>query len=182
MSKKIATQGYPASFHHVAAHKMLGDNIEIISCATFGEVFELVESGDADYGVVATENSNHGSIDVTQSLIKRFHITEVDRLVLPIEQCLLALPGAKLGDIKSVHSHFVALAQCSAYLDMFLPDAERVEHADTALSAADVAQWRDPANASIASRAAAKLHGLNVLAESIETDPDNCTTFILFEK
>lgn len=182
MSKVIATQGYPASFHHVAVHKMLGDNVEIISCNTFGEVFELVESGKAEYGVVATENSNHGAIELTQTLLKRHKVTQIDKLVLPIEQCLLVVPSARLSDITKVYSHFVALDQCSVYLDTFLPGAARIKHADTAEAAADVSKWLDTSKAAIASREAGELHGLDILAESIETDRDNCTTFVLFSK
>jgi len=132
MSKKVAIQGYAASFHDVAARQLISQDIIIIPCETFADVFACVADGRADVGVVAFTNSNFGSISESQSLVASQPIAVTGTLDLRIEQCLLGLPGASLASITEVYSHFVALGQCSEYLDSFLPYATRIEHPDTA--------------------------------------------------
>lgn len=182
MSKKVAIQGEAASFHDVAARLLIGQNIVIIPCRTFADVFRNVQDGTADIGVVAIENSNFGVITESQTLLENQPVRTLDTISLQIEQCLLGLPGATIADIAEVYSHVVALGQCRDYLDTHLAHAQCIEHPDTSGSAADVQTWHDPAKAAIASRAAAQLHGLTVLAASIETDKDNRTQFVSFVK
>jgi len=180
MSKKVAIQGYAASFHDVAARQLISQDIIIVPCETFADVFACVADGRADVGVVAIANSNFGSISESQSLVASQPIAVTGTLDLRIEQCLLGLPGASLAGITEVYSHFVALGQCGEYLDLFLPHATRIEHPDTAGSASDVQKWHDPSKAAVASRAAAQLYGLAVLASGIETDKENVTSFVSF--
>jgi len=97
---------------------------------------------------------------------------------LRIEQCLIGLPGSSIQDIKAVYSHPVALAQCTDYLDNTLPSANREEHHDTAGSVKLIKELNDPSIAAIASREAAALYGLEVLADSIETNKENYTRFV----
>lgn len=182
MSKKVAIQGEAASFHDVAARLLIGQNIVIVPCETFAEVFVCVLEGRADYGVVAVENSNFGVIHESQNLLEHEAVRQMGDVTMQIEQCLLGLPGASLDTISEIYSHFVALGQCRAYLDAHLPHAARIEHPDTAGSAAAIQTWHDPTKAAIASRAAGQLHGLTVLAASIETDKDNQTRFVSFVK
>lgn len=182
MSKTVAIQGYAASFHDVAARQLVGQDIVIVPCQTFDEVFACVQDGRAAFGVVAVENSNFGAIEESQQLLADRPVTIIGEHALQIEQCLLGLPGATLDAITEVYSHFVALGQCSHYLDAHLSHAQRVEHPDTAGSAADVQKWHDPTKAAIASRAAGRLHGLEVLAYGIETDKTNVTRFVCFTK
>ncbi len=178
----VAIQGVAASFHDVAARKMLGDDIRIIPCDTFLEVFENVFNGQAQYGVVATDNSIYGPIKETRLLAEQYAITQCGELELQIEQCLLALPGAQPQDILEVHSNPIALMQCQPYLRQYLPQAALCDHPDTAGSAADVRRWSNVHKAAIASQAAAALYGLQVLATGIESKKDNRTRFIAFQK
>lgn len=182
MPVKVVIQGQTASFHDIAARQFLGDDIEIVGCDTFSQVFDSLTSGKADKAVVAIENSLFGSINEVYDLLisQKFWIS--GEVYLRINQCLIGLPGAKLEDIREVHSHLVALAQCEDFLDQKLPNAERFEHHDTAGSVADIIKWSDPAKAAIASAEAAKLHGAKILAKDIETNKQNYTRFVVLDK
>lgn len=179
---KVAIQGYAASFHDVAARAMLGDDLFLVPCDTFKGVFDAVAEGRAEYGVVAIENTMYGLIDESHALLERADVNVVDEDVVRVEQCLLALPGARLQDIHEVYSHPVALMQCDEFLRDALPQAKPIVHADTAGAAADIAKWANPAKAAIASRAAAEYYGLQVLAPDIATEKHNYTRFVLFTR
>lgn len=180
MFKKVAIQGYQASFHDVAAHQMLGDDIEIIPCDTFVGVFKALMSGQADYGVTAVENSIYGPIHESQALFNQYEVRVLDTTDVLVGQCLIALPEAELKDIKQIYSHPVALAQCKDYIAEHLPEALLSSHADTAGAVADVAGWKNIHIAAIAGKAAAELYGMQVVAENIQAEKNNYTTFKLF--
>jgi prephenate dehydratase len=179
---KVAIQGYQASFHDVAAHKMLGDDIQIVSCDTFVDVFKAVQRGDVAYGVVATANSIYGPIHESLHLFDAYKVVVRDKTDVLVGQCLIAMPGAQEKDITHVYSHPVALAQCKDYLAEHVPQAILVSHADTAGAVADIAAWQDPHKAAIAGEAAAALHGMHILAPNIQAEANNYTTFFLFTK
>jgi prephenate dehydratase len=180
--KKIAIQGAEASFHDVAAKQFFGNDINVLPCDTFVDCFKLLKNEEVDHAVVAIENSLYGSINEVYDLLQKHRFWIAGEVYLRVAQCLIGLPGTKLEDIREVHSHPVALAQCEAYLDTKLPEAVRFEHHDTAGSVADVKKWGDPAKAAIASREAAQLYGLEVLAEEIETNKQNYTRFVVLSK
>lgn len=179
---KVAIQGYQASFHDVAARKMLGDKIHVFPCETFVEVFRAVDNGEADYGVVAISNSIYGPIHESMRLFDMFDVAVSDEATVHIEQCLLTVPKTEMSNVEHVYSHPVALAQCKEFIGDYLPKATLTGHADTAGAAADIARWNDPTKAAIASRAAAELHGLQVIASSIQASEENYTLFSLFKK
>lgn len=181
--KKVAIQGQSASFHDIAARRFFGDDIETVNFdLPFRNVFDALNSGEFDHAVVAIENSLYGSINEVYDLLLEYKTCIVGEVYLHISQCLVGFPGTALTDIKEVHSHPVALAQCEDFLDDVLSQAERFEHSDTAGSVADIKQWGDPSRAAIASRAAAELHGMNVLAEEIETNKQNYTRFVVLSR
>ncbi|MGF7228495.1 MAG: prephenate dehydratase [Candidatus Saccharibacteria bacterium] len=182
MSKKVAIQGYQASFHDVAAHRMLGAGITIVPCDTFVGVFKALLHGEADYGVVAIANSIYGPIQESQHLFPQYDVTVCDQVDVLVEQCLIAVPGAGVQEITRVYSHPVALAQCKAYLAEHLPHAELSSHADTAGAVAEIAIWNNPAYAAIAGSAAADLYGMQVVARNIQAEKENYTTFKLFTR
>src|SRR5205807_1740806 len=128
-----------------------------------------LREGRADYAVAAIENSLYGSINEVYDLLLKANFWISGEIYLRIHHCLIGLKGVSLDQISEIHSHPVALAQCEEYLDKTLWHAERFESHDTAASAADVAKWRNPHKAAIASAEAAKLHKLSVLAREIET-------------
>ena len=182
MMKKVAIQGYRASFHDVAARKLMGDDIEIVPCDTFVGVFKAVMNGKADAGVVAISNTIYGPIAESQHLFKLYNVMERGEISIPVELCLLGYGGVPLSSIAQIYSHPVALAQCKPFIVRNLPQAEPCGHVDTAGAAADVAKWHDPYKAAIASRAAGELYGLQVLASNIQDAKDNQTKFVWFEK
>ena len=182
MTKKIAIQGAQASFHDIAARRLFGNDIDIVSCDTFAQTFRVLKDGQADGAVCAIENSLHGSINEVYDLLLKYHFPIVGEVYLRIDQCLVGLPGAFIGNIAEVYSHPVALAQCESYLDTKMPGVRRFEAHDTAGSVAFVKERNDPRLAAIAGKAAAELHGMAILAENIETNPQNYTRFVVLGK
>jgi prephenate dehydratase len=182
MSDTIAIQGVQASFHDIAAHRYFGAANSRVYCDTFSDTFAALTSGSADYALCAIENSLYGSINEVYDLLVAHDFHIIGEVYLRIEQCLIGLPDAKIDDITEVHSHPVALAQCERYLDEQLPTTVRMEYHDTAASVEMVATLQDPTVAAIASRQAAELYGMRILAESIETDPQNYTRFVALSK
>lgn len=181
MTKTVAIQGDQASFHDIAAKRLFGD-VGRVYCDTFARTFEAVTEGKADAALCAIENSLYGSINEVYDLLLAHQLKITGEVFLRIEQCLIGLPGTKVDNIKKVYSHPVALAQCAAYLDTTLAQAEREEYHDTAASVAFVKELGDPTIAAIASREAAELHGLSILAASIETNKENYTRFVALSK
>jgi prephenate dehydratase len=182
MSSKIAIQGDKASFHDIAAEQFFEGSTSRVFCETFTSTFQALVSDEADYAVCAIENSLYGSINEVYDLLLKHKLQIVGEVYLRIEQCLIGLPGTEISDIKKVYSHPVALAQCDEYLDTVLRHAEREEYHDTAASAELIMRLSDPANAAIASKEAAELYELPVLAESIESNKDNYTRFVVISK
>ncbi len=179
---KVAIQGQQASFHDIAAKQFFPGDIKTINCdLPFRLVFDALNRQEADYAVVAIENSLYGSINEVYDLLLESKAQIIGEVYLQISQCLIGFPGTKISDIKEVHSHPVALSQCETYLDTTLAHSERFEHHDTAGSVADIKQWGDPSRAAIASRAAAQLHGMAVLDENIETNKQNYTRFVVLQ-
>ena len=143
---------------------------------TFSEVFAALENSEVDAAVVPVENTHAGSVaDVYDLLRNHRGVRIVAEVVVRVRHCLLAVPGASLADIKIARSHPQALAQVEDFLRRSKIQPEVAY--DTAGAAADVASAGDRSVAAVASRRAAERYGLTVLAESIETSPDNFTRF-----
>lgn len=172
---RVAFQGERGAFSEAAALAHFGA-VEPMPCRTLVEVFDAVEHGEADRAMVPVENSQAGSINETYDLLARRSLHIVGEHNQRIEHCLLALPGEALEDIHTVLSHPQALAQCDAFLAR--RGWETVATYDTAGSAKTVATERRPGVAAIASRHAAEIYGLRVLAAGIETSPVNYTRFL----
>ena len=180
MIKKIAIQGFEGSFHQVAAQQFFGNDVEIICCSTFREVVKVAAAkNDSNGGVMAIENSLAGSILPNYNLLQKSHLKIVGEIYLHIKQNLLVNPGVKLEDIREVHSHPMALLQCSDYLEKY--NWKLIETEDTALSAKHVHQHRSKHIAAIASKLAAELYQLNIIAPNIHTLKNNYTRFLVLE-
>lgn len=180
MSKKISIQGFEGSFHQIAAQQFFGKEIAIWPCATFHEVIEATKKEDTDASVMAIENSIAGSILPNYTLLQKSNLKIIGEVYLPIQQHLLVNPGVKLQDIKEVHSHPMAIQQC---LDFLLPHGWKlIETEDTALSAKRLHQHKNKHAAAIAGSLAAQLFDLEILAESINTEKQNYTRFLVLQK
>ncbi len=178
----IAIQGYEGSFHQVAAQQFFGNEVEVLPCATFRELIKKSSSKkETDGGVMAIENSIAGSILPNYNLLQKSSLTITGEVYLHISQNLLVNPGVALADIKEVHSHPMALLQCLDYLEKY-PHWKLVETEDTALSAKHLHQHRNKYAAAIASKLAADLFQLNVLAPNIQTAKNNYTRFLVLQR
>ncbi len=171
----VAYQGVPGAFSHAAACKLYS-SAQPIAFETFEDVFEAVVSGAADAGVVPAENTVSGVVREVYELIRQQRCFLAGELALPVEQCLLTVPGAQLGDIVSVLSHSEALAQCRTFLRK--RGLAAVPSSNTAVAAETVARNADPSLAAIGSAEAAKLYGLEVLCPGIQDAKHAFTRFI----
>lgn len=178
---KVAIQGVATSFHEVAAITYFKDPIETLECLTFHELCEKLKKDEADYAVMAIENSIAGSILPNYFLLQKYHFAIVGELYLPIQMHLLALPGVKMEDLECIESHPMAIRQCSEFLHS-LQGVEIRESDDTALSARRVRELNLTKTAAIANEYAANKYGLNLLQERIETHKKNFTRFLILTK
>ncbi len=175
---KVYYFGAPGSHTQQAMENFFAPRVQGISCQSFQGVMAAVQEGAADYGVLPIENSSTGGITANYDLLLDFRNAIVGQYVMKIDQCLVGLPGASLKEIRRVYSHPQGLAQCSVYMNEH-PDYNGIEYGSTAAAAQKVAEDQDPAQAAIASRRAAKEYGLEVLAEDIQQEKNNCTRFIV---
>lgn len=177
--KRIAIQGELGSFHDIAAHQFFEDEqIELICCATFEEVFENIKRDPTVVGLLAIENTIAGSLLHNYELLRQSGTTVVGEHKLHIEHSICCLPDDDWQDIQEVHSHPVALMQCGRFLANH-PDMKVVEAEDTAGSAAYIAQHQVKGWAAICSSYAAKMYGMKVLQEDIHDNPHNYTRFLV---
>jgi len=181
MSKKVSIQGYEGSFHQVAARLFHGKTVAVIPCDTFREVVRVASSKkESDGAVMAIENSIAGSILPNYNLLQKSNLKIAGEIYLQIRQNLLVNPGVQLEDIREVHSHTMALQQCYDFLDKY--KWKLVETDDTALSAKNIHQHKSKHVAAIASKLAADLYELDVLAPNIHTMKNNYTRFLMLER
>lgn len=169
----VAYQGVPGAFSHEACRVFLADE-EPFGCATFAQVIETVEAGQADFGMLPRANNSAGTVDEVQQLLDQARVTVVAEHRLPIRIHLLGLPNARLDQVRTAVSHPMALKQCAeslAALGLDQQDASNTAAAAQALS--------DPANAVLASEAAAEAYGLAVLRRDMHDRDDNETTFVV---
>ena len=162
----VAYQGVEGAFSQIALSRLF-PHARQLACATWDEVFEKVESGGAEYGVLPFENSHAGDVSAVLDLCFGHSLSVVRMYDLPVSQNLLGLPGASLADIREVYSHRQAIRQSERFLkSLGLPARE---WPNTAAAARYVAECDDPAKAAIASADTAALYGLTVLAQDIST-------------
>ncbi len=180
---RVAIQGTHGAFSEAAA-RQLWPEMTTVPCRDVADVVAAVREGKAEAGCLPIENSLIGSVTTTYDLLHDAFGDGTLRLdheiLLPIHHAIMAVPGARLGEIRRVLSHPVALGQCRNWLAKQLPEAELVSAWDTAGSAEIVAREGNPRQAAIGPRLAAEIHGLVVLDERIEDDPTNQTRFLTF--
>ena len=178
---RVSIQGYQGSFHQVAAQLFFGKEVQVIPCDTFKEVVRIASNKkESEGGVMAIENSIAGSILANYNLLQKSNLRIIGEIYLQIKQNLLVNPGVNLEDIREVHSHTMALQQCYDFLDKH--KWKLVETEDTALSAKLVHQHKSKHIAAIASRLAAELYELDVIAPNIHTLKNNYTRFLYLQR
>lgn len=174
---RIAFQGEPGAFSEAAALRF-APGAEAVPCRSFEEVFAAVSEGRTTQGILPMENSVGGSIHQNYDLLVEHELPIVGEVELAIEHCLLARPGTKASDLRVVYSHPQALAQCERYLEG-MDGVEIMAVYDTAGGAKMVAEGARADAGAVASRRAAELCGLEILAESIQDYALNITRFAL---
>jgi prephenate dehydratase len=178
---RVAYQGEPGAFGEEAIRAHFAERAAAVPCARFEDVGRLLLEGGVDLAFLPVENSIIGPIDEAALVIERYALRTIDEHVLRVRHCLLGLAGARVEGIRAVRSHPAAIAQCAGFLRAHAW-MRALPVLDTAGAARQLARDRTPANAAIASRAAATLYGLRVLAADIQDAPDNRTRFAILER
>lgn len=176
---RIAIQGIKGSFHDIASHQYFKDQeIELICCDTFEQVFQTVRKDPEVLALVAIENTIAGSLLHNYELLRESNLTIVGEQKIHIEHSLLVLPDEQESDIVEVNSHPVALMQCRSFLAGH-PGWKIVETEDTAGAAADISRLQLHNHAAICSKYAAPIYNMKVLYEGIEDNKHNYTRFLV---
>ena len=174
--KRIAFQGEPGAYGEEAVIRYFEPGVVPVPKPSFRDVFTAVAQGETDGGLTPIENSQAGSINEVYDLLRHSGLYLTGELCLPVNHCLLCMPGQELGDIHRVLSHPQALAQCDAYLGAL--GVEIVTAYDTAGSAKLIRERELRGVAAVASARAAELYDLTILASGIQTVKDNYTRFV----
>jgi prephenate dehydratase len=179
MNKVISFQGEPGANSHTACDQARPD-WQVLPCPTFEDAFAAVTEGQAGLAMIPIENSIAGRVADIHHLLPTSGLNIVGEHFLPIHFQLMGVPEANLGTIRSVHSHVHALGQCRKIIRKLGLKAHVA--GDTAGSAREVAEWKDPTRASLAPRMAAEIYGLKILAEDVEDEAHNTTRFVILSK
>ena len=175
---RVAFQGERGAFSEEAAIKLLGAEIELVPQRTFAALFDSLRDGIADYLVAPVENSIAGIVQASVSRIRASSLVILNELELQIDQHLIGCRGAAFEIVETVHSHPMALAQCTRFFECH-PRIKQVVADDTAGSVAEIVKKNDPKLAAIAGRHAAEIYGGEIILESIQDYPKNHTRFVL---
>jgi prephenate dehydratase len=173
---RVAFQGEPGAFSEMAAREHFG-NSGLVPMKTLQAVFDRLENGAVNCGVVPIENSTEGSVNETYDLLLRTKFNVSGEINLRIIHCLIGNKGARLDEIKSVYSHPQALAQCRNYIQRRRLLTK--ETYDTAGAVKHIKQKKNMLAAAIASRRAAELYNMEILEEGIEDSKNNFTRFLI---
>lgn len=181
MKIRAAFQGELGAYSELAALEYFNHDVTVIPRPSFAKVFEAVNSGDAEHGVIPIENSLAGSIHDNYDLLLEHDLVITGEIKLRIEHNLLVNPGSRLEDIRRVYSHPQALSQCKDFL-AGLEGVELISVYDTAGAARQIKENGHPEEASIASAQAARDYGLEILRSGIESNHKNFTRFLVLSR
>ncbi len=173
----VAFQGIRGAYSESAIFQFFGPDTPTLSCRSLEKVFQAVESGQADLGLLPVENALSGSIPRAYELLMEHDLRIQAEIIIHIQHTLMAAPGVKLDDLKRVRSTLTSLNQCEKFI--LRHGLERIPSFDTASSARDLAENPEPDLGVIASKLAAEIYGLDILEEKIEDAPFNYTRFFV---
>lgn len=178
MKKTVAIQGIKGSYHHKAANIFFDEEVDLLECDTFKEIPKHIRHKNAQYGIMAIENSIAGSLLQNYKLLGQTNQCILGEVYIPIEHCLLVNKGVKIEDLKEVHSHPMAILQCEQFFEDY-PHIKLVESTDTADSAKLIAENKAKHIGAIASEIAGDIYGLEALKKNIQTIKNNYTRFFV---
>ena len=174
---KISIQGITGSYHYEVAKNYFGNDCTTLDCMTFDDVVFSVKNHRSDFGVMAIENSIAGSLIPNYSLIDNNNLNIIGEYYININHQLMALPGIKIENIKTISSHPMALLQCKDFLKSF--NKLILEDKDTADVARKISENNLIDTAAIASENAAQIYGLSILKKNIQTIKNKETRFVI---
>jgi prephenate dehydratase len=176
MKHKIAYQGEPGANSHIACLEVRPD-FEPLPCRTFEDAFQAVKDGHAKLAMIPIDNSVAGRVADIHHLMPASNLSIIGEHFLPIHFHLLAVPGAKLSDLKTVHSHVHALGQCRKMIKS--QGLTPVVAIDTAGAARELSETKDKTDSALATALAGELYGLVPLMKNVEDEAHNTTRFII---
>ena len=179
MSGRIAFQGELGAYSHQACRQARPE-MAAIPCATFEDVIDQVKRGDVDLGMLAVENSTYGRIADVHTLLPQSGLHIVDEAFVRVHINLLAVPGARLDQIRRVRCMSILYGQCRTFIKQH--GLTTVNWHDNAAAAREVARLADPQEAALASELAGEIYGLDVLARQIEDHANNTTRFLVMSR
>jgi 3-deoxy-7-phosphoheptulonate synthase len=178
----VSFQGERGAFSEMALRRYFDEEAEPVPCESFRDVFDSVLAGTVRYGIIPLENALSGSIHENYDLLLQFpDLKIIGEKTIRIIHNLIGLPGARLADISQVYSHPQGIAQCAQFLAAE-PGWQKIPFYDTAGSVAHIARMGKKENAAIASAEAARVYGMEVLKEGIETNARNYTRFVIIAR
>ena len=175
-SRKIAFQGVPGAYSHMAC-QLVKPDMDAVACASFEDMLTQVQEGHAALAMVPVENSTAGRVADIHHLLPQSGLHIIGEHFQRVNHHLLAPRGSRLENLKTVHSHAQGLAQCRQQIRQL--GLTPIMHADTAGAAKDVAAAGDPSVAAVASRLAAQIYDLEIIIDSLEDDKKNTTRFLI---
>ena len=182
--KRVAIQGIKGCFHEQAAYLFYEKEglakPEVVECSSFEDLYRKMDAGAADAAIMAIENTVSGGLLPNFELLRKYDRKIKGEVFLRIEQNLMTLPGQKIEDLHEVRSHYMAINQTRPFFNDY-PDIRLVEYGDTAKSAADIVKTGVKGVGAIASKLAAEIYGLEIIAEGIETYKQNYTRFLILD-
>jgi prephenate dehydratase len=174
---KVAFQGVRGAYSERAIYQFFGPDTDTVPCRSLEGIFEAVECGQADLGMLPVENALTGSIPHAYELLMERDLRIQAETIMLIRHTLMAAPGVKLADLKRVRSTLQSLNQCEKFISRY--NLEQIPSFDTAGSACELAENPEPDLGVIASKLAAKIYKLDILQEEIEDAPFNYTRFFI---
>ncbi len=173
----VAFQGVRGAYSESAIYQFFGPDTQTFPCESLAGIFEAIETGQAERGLLPVENALSGSIPRAYELLMEHDLRIGAEVIIHIEHTLMAAPGVKLTDLKRVRSTLQSLNQCEKFINRY--GLAQIPSFDTASSACDLAKHPEPDLGVIASKLAAKIYNLDILQEEIEDTPFNYTRFFV---
>ncbi len=175
---RVVFQGVEGAYGQAAMFNYFGESCNGFHVHTFRDAMEAIEEGSADYAVLPIENSSAGAVNEMYDLLDEFENYIVAETIIPITHTLAGIPGTKLEEVKRVYSKAEALMQTTHFLNEHA-DWQRISVVNTAIAAAKVAAEQNKEQAAVCSAYAAKLQGLEILADNINDEKNNSTRFVI---
>ncbi|MCU6668669.1 bifunctional chorismate mutase/prephenate dehydratase [Enterobacteriaceae bacterium H4N4] len=183
-SARVAFLGPKGSYSHLAARQYAARHFEEFiesGCAKFADIFNQVETGQADYAIVPIENTSSGAINDVYDLLQHTTLSLVGELTIPIDHCVLVSGSTDLSKIETVYSHPQPFQQCSQFLNRY--PGWKIEYTESTSAAMEkVAQANTPTVAALGNEAGGALYGLQVLERNLANQTQNITRFVVLAR